>query len=262
MVDKNDRNWLIRTRAMQILGPVSIGKVLELIEKGSLRDEDEVSSGNGYWFCLREKELVERYLEQKNTQGFNPISEAKTVLAKVSEPVVVKKPETVAVPVAEEAAPLAAEDLEYPDMGEIASPAAQSIEIEPAIEVPALEEVEVEDDEEFEDDDDDDDGIEEALAQEEFVEEIIEEEEEEEVPEAPPTPMPKKKTKNSKNTKKKKSDRYLFVLLILVGFLVVGIVYYYRTIINKPLPGFESSFFMNSAYAQSGVITAPGKKKA
>lgn len=75
-----DKNWLIRTKSNHILGPVSKEKVLELYQNGSIKPDDEICSGNGYWFFIREEELVERYLTGAEIQGFNPISEAKDVL--------------------------------------------------------------------------------------------------------------------------------------------------------------------------------------
>lgn len=75
-----DKNWLIRTRSNHILGPISKEKVLELYNNGSVKPDDEVCSGNGFWFFIRENEMVERYLFGQDVQGFNPISEAKDVL--------------------------------------------------------------------------------------------------------------------------------------------------------------------------------------
>ena len=75
-----ERNWLIRTYQKQILGPVSKQKLLDFIQKGSVGFTDEVTSGNGYWFYLKEKELVEKYLFGDLPQSFNPVSEAKSVL--------------------------------------------------------------------------------------------------------------------------------------------------------------------------------------
>ena len=76
--------WLIRTQANKILGPVAKSKVLELLDKKALNDEDEVSSGNGHWFWIKEKDFVEKYLYGDESQPFNPISEAKSVLSKDS----------------------------------------------------------------------------------------------------------------------------------------------------------------------------------
>lgn len=81
-----ERNWLIRTSQNQILGPVAKQKLLEFIQKGALGMTDEVTSGNGYWFSLKEKELVEKYLYGDIPQSYNPISESKSVLAKRENP--------------------------------------------------------------------------------------------------------------------------------------------------------------------------------
>ncbi len=76
-----ERNWLIRTTQHQILGPISKEKVVEFFNKGALGPEDELCSGNGYWFSIKEKDLIEKYLIGDIPQGFNPISEAPTVLS-------------------------------------------------------------------------------------------------------------------------------------------------------------------------------------
>jgi hypothetical protein len=75
-----ERNWLIRTALNQILGPVTKDKIKELISSGTLDLEDEVCSGNGYWFKIKENELVDKYIHGDYIQGFNPVSEAKNVL--------------------------------------------------------------------------------------------------------------------------------------------------------------------------------------
>lgn len=81
-----ERNWLIRTTQNQILGPVAKAKVIEFLEKGALGLNDEVTSGNGYWFSLKEKDLVEKFLYGDIPQGYNPISESKSVLSKRENP--------------------------------------------------------------------------------------------------------------------------------------------------------------------------------
>jgi hypothetical protein len=75
-----DKNWLIRTKSNHILGPISKEKVVELYKNGSIKPDDEVCCGNGYWFFIREEEMVERFLTGSEFQTFNPISEAKDVL--------------------------------------------------------------------------------------------------------------------------------------------------------------------------------------
>ena len=81
-----EKNWLIRTKSNHILGPVSKEKVLELFRNGSIKPDDEVCSGNGYWFFIRETDLVNRFLLGNEVQGFNPISEAKDVLHAAEAP--------------------------------------------------------------------------------------------------------------------------------------------------------------------------------
>ena len=74
------KNWLIRTKSNHILGPISKEKVLDLYTNGSIKQDDEVCCGNGYWFFIRESALVEKYLVGRSSQSFNPVSEAKDVL--------------------------------------------------------------------------------------------------------------------------------------------------------------------------------------
>jgi hypothetical protein len=74
------KNWLIRTRVKQILGPVSKKKIIEFVEKGSLSLEDEITCGNGYWISVKERELLDKYLYGDIPMEFNPVSEAKPVL--------------------------------------------------------------------------------------------------------------------------------------------------------------------------------------
>ncbi|MBT3981454.1 MAG: hypothetical protein HOE90_08880 [Bacteriovoracaceae bacterium] len=72
--------WLIRTKNNHLLGPVSKSKIVELIETGAIKPQDEICSGNGYWFNLNEKDLVDKYVFGDEKQCFNPLSEAKNVL--------------------------------------------------------------------------------------------------------------------------------------------------------------------------------------
>ncbi len=74
------KNWLIRTKTNHILGPISKDKVLELLQNGSIKADDEVCSGNGFWFFIREDDMVARFLLGREQQSFNPISEAKDIL--------------------------------------------------------------------------------------------------------------------------------------------------------------------------------------
>jgi hypothetical protein len=74
------RRWLIRNSFNKILGPISKSLILDLMNRGLLKDNDEVASGNGHWFYLWEKDLVNRYILGDEEQDFNPVSSTKSVL--------------------------------------------------------------------------------------------------------------------------------------------------------------------------------------
>jgi hypothetical protein len=74
------KNWLIRTKNLHILGPVKKEKVKELYSNGSIKGEDEISSGDGYWFYVKEADLVEKFLLGDEKQPFNPVREAADIL--------------------------------------------------------------------------------------------------------------------------------------------------------------------------------------
>ena len=76
-----NKNWLIRTKNNHILGPVSREKIKELIGNGSIKGDDEICAGNGYWIYVREQDLVARYILEGEVQPFNPVQEAEAVLA-------------------------------------------------------------------------------------------------------------------------------------------------------------------------------------
>ncbi len=76
-----EKKWLIRTRNQHILGPITKNKLMELLNEGSLNEKDEVCSGNGYWFFVKEKDLLNKYIYENNLQSFNPVSEAKLTKA-------------------------------------------------------------------------------------------------------------------------------------------------------------------------------------
>ncbi|OFZ23872.1 MAG: hypothetical protein A2202_02355 [Bdellovibrionales bacterium RIFOXYA1_FULL_36_14] len=81
-----EKNWLIRTTNLKILGPASREKIIELVEKGSLAFEDEICIGNGFWFSIKEKEYLKKYLFDQEVQNFNPISEADVILGSPGSP--------------------------------------------------------------------------------------------------------------------------------------------------------------------------------
>lgn len=108
------KNWLLRLKSKDILGPVSKNKVIELYKNGSIKPEDELCSGNGYWFYVKEKDLVNRYLMGDEIQSFNVISEAVDVLRKEGHVTSIITKE--ALPHAEETKLPESNDLEYPEM--------------------------------------------------------------------------------------------------------------------------------------------------
>lgn len=76
-----NKNWLIRTKNLQILGPVSKEKVKEFISLGKLTSDDEIGSGNGYWFFVSEQELLQKYIYGDLPQTFNPVAEAESIVS-------------------------------------------------------------------------------------------------------------------------------------------------------------------------------------
>jgi hypothetical protein len=86
MTDENEKIWLIRTKNKQILGPVSKKKIIQFLERKSLQPDDEITRGNGYWFHVKEQNLLDKYIFGDVPQEFNPICEAKTVVVKQEKP--------------------------------------------------------------------------------------------------------------------------------------------------------------------------------
>lgn len=130
-----ERNWLIRTTQNQVLGPVTKQKILEFIQKGALGLSDEVCSGNGYWFHLREKDLVEKYLHGDVPQGYNPISESKSVLSKRENPDKTSSINTAPVNKSEIASSTLtsgivpkSEDLDFPEIANVGQVASKDLE--------------------------------------------------------------------------------------------------------------------------------------
>ncbi len=75
------KEWLIRTKNNHILGPVSKEKIKQLVSSGSIKGDDEVCSGNGFWLYIREQELISKYVFGDTQQGFNPVQEALPILS-------------------------------------------------------------------------------------------------------------------------------------------------------------------------------------
>lgn len=149
-----DKNWLIRTKNFQILGPVSKDKIINFIEQKKLSPEDEIGSGNGYWFFISEQDLLERHLYGDIPQGFNEVSEAQSVVSikkdgqtasinisrqaleevgrsvkEVSNPeILVPVDDDLAYPNMDAISVPDNEDLEYPNLDEISVPSGEDLE--------------------------------------------------------------------------------------------------------------------------------------
>lgn len=67
------------------MGPVSREKIQELIKKGTIKGDDEVCAGNGYWVRVREEDLIEKYITQAKVQSFNPVQEAQVCVVGEAE---------------------------------------------------------------------------------------------------------------------------------------------------------------------------------
>ena len=218
------KNWLIRTRQKQILGPITREKVLELLDKGAINPEDELCSGNGHWIYAKEKNLLELYVFKGNPQPFNPISEAKTQV-KIDQGSLLEL------------------------QGDVEQPSESAVDSTVVFDRKSLNSEESEDSGKLPESLDFD--VDSAIS--------IEEKKNSEIitPQAdlPQINLPEKtsirtesQTKQkvktnrvkSKTTQDKelfeKNDRYLFVLAIASLVLIIGIVFYYKKLINRPLP--------------------------
>lgn len=58
-----EKNWLIRTKEKEIIGPIERDQVVSFIVEKKLVDEDELCKGNSYWFFVKEKSLLKEFLD-------------------------------------------------------------------------------------------------------------------------------------------------------------------------------------------------------
>lgn len=285
-----EKNWLIRTKNNQILGPSTKEKIIELIEKGSLTGEDEITSGNGYWFWIKEEDLLDKYIYGEELQTFNPISEAESVLTtdRVAMPIMealnIKSSEqTLATPPSSKAGvdkPKSNdslfpenEDLEYPDIDiDLSSSEDKTGEID----LGDRENIEKSDEDQNPEEDitrlDLSDLSEQIAAMKTEVSALSEGDKDKQERKDLDQPksensscddyssgLAKKKTLfRKKMTKiensddigseedlssssrvkatKQRNDKYLFFIFILAFFLIAIVFYYYRLVLNKPIP--------------------------
>jgi hypothetical protein len=248
------KNWLIRTKSNHILGPVSKAKVTELYKNGSVKADDEFCSGNGYWFFVKEKALIERYLLGDEVQEFNPISEANDVLvAENSATSVINLKELQAKPKVEEHKVQenkieeidevklpTSDDLDYPDMGPVSTKSETSAEKlpPPPPEIPTPKVVPIK------------------------SKEPVIEKKNENVDIAPPKrkEVPLKKINEQQIAAKvpgEQVSKLRMIILILIGIVVFAVVYQ-KFIVKKKLK--VSSLMLEQVFAQDSVSTELKKK--
>jgi flagellar hook protein FlgE len=230
------KNWLIRTRQKQILGPISREKVLELLDKGAINIEDELCSGNGFWIYAKEKNLVDMYIRKGDFQPFNPISEAKsqfkirnTATAHEIDSSEDNSDQSSAV---ESTLMLNIDSLsDIPTLESASSEVNVNLDDEPALEKKNLKNLAP------------DSAIENASS-------------DKSVSDLPQINIRDKKNNDSQASNQRKSrkniivknseeaekeivgrnDRYLFLLALVALLLIVGVVFYYKKLLNRPLP--------------------------
>jgi len=258
-----EKNWLIRTKNNHILGPVTKAKVRELIEKGSIKGEDEVSCGNGYWIYIREKELVNKYIVGEMVQGFNPVSEADTVIQKHQDSnstqnsinleksddgkLALPEQDDLEYPDMETQTP-DVDDLEYPDINDTVEATASVSDATQAVSVSELrEKLKV--------------VPEEPIYEEESFDD--EDEYENENEENSSNKYKKKTVKLSQRRVKKKdgsvgvksrNDNFLIYLAIIFLILVIGVFVLRKPILKKFMYKSIDNLIFNNAYAQ---VTTP-----
>jgi len=116
--------WLIRTKNNHLLGPVSKEKMCKLYLDGHVKPDDEICSGNGYWFFVRETELINKYLLGNIKQACDPYTlikqDPQTLITSIEtsgEPNSQEEDKEEALQTTEDGLVLPSEeDLAYPDM--------------------------------------------------------------------------------------------------------------------------------------------------
>ena len=229
-----EKNWLIRTHQNQILGPISKERVVELIRKGNLISEDEICSGNGFWFQVREKELLEKHIYRDEKQNFNPVTEAKSIFI---------EGEIEKIEASQKAASLPAnEDLEFPEIKKNGADERKKDVLPDSTDLEFPDEVGEKKTQESE-------KIDEGKAKKsELSEKSVDE----------------KKLKRRKVRKKilkkryevieepKRNDRFLFYNFLLLLLILIGVFIFYKSTLNSLFPKSTSfSLFFPNAVAQT-----------
>ena len=252
-----EKTWLIRTKNNHILGPVTKDKVRELIEKGSIKGEDEVCSGNGYWFYIREKDLINKYIMGDVKQGFNPVSESETVLCNGKVEAALKEAQVdedgnTSLPSDDD---LAYPDMNLPDTSNTASTTILNVndlkeklnespeeEAEPIVEESEQQSVSLSD---IEVDKDDPDEIDSKYTKKKVK------------------LTQKRIKKKSSNVKvKQRNDNILMYIAFIFLAIAIGVFIYRKNFLKKIMGNFSHHIILDKAYAQvtTPVVNTPKKK--
>ena len=209
-----EKNWLIRTHQNQILGPISKERVVEFIKKGNLTSDDEICSGNGYWFQVKEKELLEKYVYGGELQPFNPISEAKSVFSE--EDMDEKLNEDI-----EEVLVKTGQDVAYPDNSDLDFPDSDSFPKDEDLDFP-----------------------------EETRKETLGPSPRKKI--VKKKKIRKKKIKKEALVDTKRNDRFLFYIFLFLLGLLLCVFIFYKNALNNLFPKVSSySLFFPDAVAQT-----------
>lgn len=271
------KNWLIRTKNNHILGPVTKNKLVDLYHNGSIKSDDEISSGNGYWFFVREKDLVGRFLTGDELQGFNPVQEAENILT--ATPDDSTSDSELSLDEGDGLTP-SDDDLAYPDLGgddtlDLDDGVVQEVEmkaedldypdLETSVEAPVVEKKNKEVEPDFSDsnivDINSSSKAEVTPKEQEYFDSLKAKKENVDLA-APVHPSSKKKNKSEfippdlppKVTKKNFFTVNILLSLIIVFLILLSVAIYYRGSILKAIKSVNVPSLIESSYAQQGLL--------
>ncbi len=80
-----EKKWFIRTKTLEIKGSYTRDEIIVFIDDNTITNDDEICSGNGFWFKISENDLLMNYLFKNIIQEFDPSSKTKTTLSKLDK---------------------------------------------------------------------------------------------------------------------------------------------------------------------------------
>lgn len=243
-----NKNWLIRTKNNHILGPISKEKVKELITNGSIKGDDEVCSGNGYWLYVRETELVSKYILENNEQSFNPVQEAKTTLARSIE--VSSDEDQLPCDDDLEFPELSSDDQSYPSSDDLSYPD-EELEFTPKEDEASRSEIEVRAD------DNNDTNV--VALRKKKTPKKVGEVNTSDIPEPKKKLIPKKKLKKIASPPKSLLSTNILYILVFIFFITALASFYFRKNIFSQIIEVSSNSLIPGAHAQEIGIS---KKKS